>query len=435
MYLFLLLILLILLLQLSLIMTKVDLTAPCNVYLMIYVMACTFAALNYKQWEFDMGFNTFAILLIGAVIFFCVSLVIRPNETARIQSKEKISEINISKIFVIAMCVLDFVMILLTYIELCRLLMGSVFTTDIFTLFYRYRVFAVVNSEYNLPGYIVYVSKVPEVASYILAYSYINNIFISKTNARKYRYYIWPTIFEIARILESGARLGVINVLIGIFVCAYGFFWRDKGASSNIKKIFKYTGFALLGMILFYYMAIVLGRSVESFSIVEYISVYTGAPLRNLDLFLSDNVLKSEIFGEETFYYLNHSLGKRGIIKVPNNYTVHMETMRANGHYLGNTYTAFRRWFKDFGYSGVFILQFGFASFYNILYKKITDSFYQRSIMTYFYLYYSFPLFLHFFDDMLYRNIFSFASIIYIFLFFVFYKLLIRNKIRLRLRR
>ena len=105
-------------------------------------------------------------------------------------------------------------------------------------------------------------------------------------------------------------------------------------------------------------MARLLGRNVKE-SPIEYMSIYCGAQMKNLDVYLQkhDPNDTSELFGEQTFMSLYRTVGKRlGIERFI--YKSDIPFRIVNGHNLGNVYTTFYAYIHDFGYTGVVVMVF-----------------------------------------------------------------------------
>ena len=98
-----------------------------------------------------------------------------------------------------------------------------------------------------------------------------------------------------------------------------------------------------------------LGRK-SSADFNGYLSVYLGAPIRNLDYFLNNTYhTKPDIFGKMTFVNAINYLGNKLDI-AEWNYILDLPPLRANGFVTGNVYTAFYAYLYDFGFIGVPII-------------------------------------------------------------------------------
>ena len=171
-------------------------------------------------------------------------------------------------------------------------------------------------------------------------------------------------------ILNS-SRGDIIVILSGTVYFVY-FFWNMySGWKKNVNSKIILWGarvFAIF-MIAFVSLAVVTGRkeSIKDINPVNYISTYMSGGIRNLDIYLSEPI-HSDFLGKETFYaiirFFNSRLGKH------ESYGIGLEFARIHGKLNGNLYTAFRRYYSDFGFLGVIILPIGLGAFFTTLYYK-----------------------------------------------------------------
>ncbi|KLD60505.1 hypothetical protein WP50_09840 [Lactiplantibacillus plantarum] len=100
-----------------------------------------------------------------------------------------------------------------------------------------------------------------------------------------------------------------------------------------------------------------LGREVGSFSKANYLAIYFGAEIKNLDTFIQAGqfpIRPHGTFGAQTFLEFNRTFGKF----FGSNATVILDLpfQNINGLSLGNVYTTFYAFLYDFGYRGVLLI-------------------------------------------------------------------------------
>lgn len=110
-----------------------------------------------------------------------------------------------------------------------------------------------------------------------------------------------------------------------------------------------------LGLILFAELTPLLGRSVTRRDYLDYLAVYCGAPLKNLDTALREGIPRSEVFGRYTFISLVNWLGTRFRLPIPA-YSVVLPYRTVGEVGLGNVYTTFYAFWADFGPAGVLLM-------------------------------------------------------------------------------
>jgi oligosaccharide repeat unit polymerase len=110
-------------------------------------------------------------------------------------------------------------------------------------------------------------------------------------------------------------------------------------------------------------------------NLFDYLAKYSGAQIKNLDIFLQEQTSnKSVIWGKNSFYTLIQWLGPYiGI--TDNNYNLDLPFRAVNGYGLGNVYTTFYAYIYDFGYNGMLILVGIMAVVSQYFYEKCKHTF------------------------------------------------------------
>lgn len=243
-------------------------------------------------------------------------------------------------------------------------------------------------------------------------------------------------------ITFSGGSRGSAIILIFSLLCNYvvEFYrknnWSKEFKTSTILKIIVVMIALLFG---FKELSLLMGQTqVADYSFSRYILIYVGAQLKNLDMAItSKNIIGvSDVFGQETFrsfvnffsnLFGNGSYGSYDLI-LPFNYY--------NGISLGNVYTTFYPYLRDFGYGGVVICSMLMGFICEFLYYQ-TKKFSKRSdgvsIWDILWSWAFFCLAFSFFSNKFYENIFSLNIINYIIAAFIvliyFYGLPIKDGI------
>ena len=119
-------------------------------------------------------------------------------------------------------------------------------------------------------------------------------------------------------------------------------------------------------------MANLLGRNVSK-KPFEYVSIYCGAQVKNLDIFLQnkDSISKNNIWGSQTFIYLVKSYGEKIGFKGYEPYKLDLPFQKVGDNDLGNVYTTFYPYIYDFGYVGEFILVLIMSIISHLVYESI----------------------------------------------------------------
>ena len=168
----------------------------------------------------------------------------------------------------------------------------------------------------------------------------------------------------------SASRGSILQFIIAL-LAEYNILWHQKkGWHRNMSWKFIRIGILCIaiGIPVFYYSVVWMGRtSWDSMrSITEVINIYLGYPIYLFDWYVK-NPTDPIGFGEESLIglrvFLRRLLGTDMVIRNPN-----LEEHYANGYFLGNVYTFFRRPLHDFGFIGMLIFTVLVALFFSWLY-------------------------------------------------------------------
>ncbi|VUX36178.1 Uncharacterised protein [Bifidobacterium longum subsp. infantis] len=215
-------------------------------------------------------------------------------------------------------------------------------------------------------------------------------------------------LISIVVAFATGNRTWPLSVLFA-FGIIYLLLLEKQGKITSIAKIkIRYVVFCSIAFVVllgaFYLLTFAMGRD-NTMTPIYYLSVYLGAPLKNLDSAIAESITPSSVPGEYTFNFLFATLiSKFGmeadqIVSLP---------YRDVGIYpLGNVYTIFYAPLKDFGVGGCLLLVFLLAvvvqTIYEIVQKPANEA--KLSIAQALYGYLAFLLAMSFFAHFVFQNI------------------------------
>jgi len=258
--------------------------------------------------------------------------------------------------------------------------------------------------------------KIMDVVCCIFMYISIDSI-LGKKPLKKIIFYLIPVVLGgAATVLTSGGRSILMHMVVA-FVLMFLFIYLAKHHNSkakNNKKIFFSIGLVIaIGLILFYFLLPLLGRSTNQ-NFIDYISFYLGVPIPSLQLFLNKMPFEFKL-GAETFSGINYVLYKLGFIdmlSIGSKEWVHV------GGLGSNVYTSFREFFMDFGLFGVIFCQFIFGFLISLFYKAVRNK--KSSLFLIIYSYYAYVLIDQIRDEQFF-SLLSTATIAYLLLFIFFH--------------
>lgn len=182
---------------------------------------------------------------------------------------------------------------------------------------------------------------------------------------------------------------------------------KDNNVFLSKKMVFILLITSVLILASFRSIGLLMQRNISQ-NTMDYLALYIGAEIKNLDLFLQEPRPTSAIWGSQTFFYLVRSIGKR--LGIANSYyALDLPFRYYNGYNLGNVYTVFYPFIYDFGYIGVVFLTGLMAAVCQVSYEIARNS-KNRSLSLLFTIIYgtiTSTLLLAFFSNKFYENIFT----------------------------
>lgn len=431
----------------SYIFTKKDILSLPSIFCGTFIISILFALPNLEKWNFNMGERTFGVVSLG-ILSFCVSFfiiyyffVIKNKDLKYIKD---FPTVDIARKKIYLFLIMQVITALLVYIEISKIAALYGMTDSLADKILAYRVNYVMegDSEAKLPSYIEWLYGLSYFGTYIIIYKiacdYYNKIKINKI-------YVLVIFMEIIISLLFGNRGFSINLLIYLSILYYIFYLRKSSWFINIKKtrIIKIGIVIILGLILFPTLgAYIIGRASEDFldeDMVMYIwdslSVYIGAPLKLLDLYLYTDYtdVTNMPLGFATFQNIYSWIALKLNIVNWQVINLGLEFRVDNFAFLGNVYTTFRPFMMDFGFIGVVFFSsimgaFSAVFYYLIKYKR---SLWNRSNIDYYTIFYGYlfcQILFSFFANRFYNNIFSFNMMKNIILCFIFEYIFIKSR-------
>lgn len=360
---------------------KKDIIAPSFIFSLGFTIASFFAVIYAKKWELGLHLNTFLVISLGVAEFIVVSYIVKLvfkkiNEKkvkGNIQSscsKNESGYINVNKI----MECLYLIFILLISGAYLYYIVKSVdgsFSSimTIFDAMSKYdKLLKFSEQSISLPFIITNLELLVIASGYWFIYVAINNyLYTKKINIIE----ILIIIASIVSSMLSGSRTIAFMILFAA-ITIFVMLMQKKKNNNNIFTLKMVRNIVILGCIfiaVFYFSAMAWGRVAKNDK-MYYFAIYCGAEIKNLDIFLQEDLKKNnEIWGSQTFYSVIQTLGKKVKIKSIHDYKLDLPFRNINGLNLGNVYTTFYPYIYDFGYIGEFLLVLIMAIISQVIYE------------------------------------------------------------------
>lgn len=429
------------LLLINFILNKKDFIAPSFIFCASFCFSSVWAVVYSKKWSLGLHINTFCVILGGVLEFIIISIIVQTlflkssGESAVKEKRElvKIEIENIKKIIFLIFCIFT---IIFTIYSIVKVMHGSF--KNIGKAISDYRTAILFQDEIiQLPKLLNYSRNIVNVAGYWFAYVVINNYLVDK------KIDIFSALIVITAMISNmttGGRGGAVNLIlacIAIFVLLIN---KMSGFRNTIKLkvLIRFIMVGIVAIALFQATGTLLGRTATSKKSVntregaDYLAIYCGAEIKNLDLFLQRNDFKSnKIWGSQTFIYMIRWLGpKFGLENT--HYQLVLPFRYVNGFPLGNVATTFYPYIYDFGYSGVicliglmaFITQFVYEKCKRVKIKREPSQY----ILVYGFMFSS--IVLSFFSNKFYEQNFNKQFLYFLIFCFIYNIIFCRIKIR-----
>lgn len=268
-------------------------TSPSFLFIFGFLFSSVIAFIYRDLIGLDLHLNTFLLYIGGGLSFLlgaCISKKIYQNyirKSMQDLSRPQQRPIKIKRWIIVVWCVFAGVVLYMYYDCIIKNYGGNWLSIGSSLYVFRNRTFFS-GEQSMIPKVIDYGVSLVKCCSYIWAYIFINNVIIEK---KVDFYLILPLFLSALSLVSDGSRGGVLNLVIYsliLFLILSGKEESKKKLTIVFKIIICILCVVLMGPIILKKSAQTLGRSDSSdINSVEYFVMYTGAPVKNLDSFMS----------------------------------------------------------------------------------------------------------------------------------------------------
>lgn len=345
-----------------------DIISPAVIFPGVFLFAALDLLSMLTVWKTDIHFNTVLVVSGGCLIFIITSLIakkcllfkipqILPNHSAKREMKRSI------QLLFIFLNLFIFIYVARKIVEIVRF---AGFNRNILAAFGTYAYLSKVgNVNTDIGKLASNLYQFTQAESYFWGYMLVEQWYEKKkVPALILANFIITTLSSFLCGSRTGAIFSVIS-LFPIFVIKY----RKNTRRKHLKKKYIFLFFTIVVILMFSFQWIgeLIDRKLDGINLWEYISIYIGAPILNLDFFIQEPHSSPEIWGYNTFATQIRYL--RGRLRMGSHH-FDLPFRSVNGHNLGNVYTTFYAYIYDFGIIGMIILTSIMAIVIQQLYKK-----------------------------------------------------------------
>ena len=410
-----------------------EISSPAFAYNVGFTFSVFFACIFANRWNLELNVNTFFMILGGSLLFFIVCYIVKRTMNRRALCLGKENSENNKNIIDIKNSVKIFLIIfsiMFTVLELFYIVksVGGSFKS-IQSSIYAYRNLTTFqNKDINLPAFVDIGMGIIHCLAYWILYVIINNYFVNKKID-----WLSVILFLICTVsnLAEGNRGAIFNIALSVIplVLILRHMIQAKKLTIKIRTIVFSIIFAILAVLLLKNFALLIGRNdVKNIDDMDYIGMYTGAQIKNLDILLQENYEKNSISLTNTFGTIISQLFK--FLKLNVNDENEFLTFRnVNGHPLGNVYTIYASFILDFGYFGFIPMVVLIAFLTEFLYESAKRQQYKSNVninvLVYSYIYGG--IIFCFFCNKLISQAISISFLEYVIMWYVFDLLLVKK--------
>lgn len=253
---------------------------------------------------------------------------------------------------------------------------------------------AIYNSSLmNFSPLVIQLLAAQKCLAYIFTIIAVYNFAFKKKTTRVFIFIPAILIYFVSMFLTSG-RTELLTFFAFLILIIFFFYWKSF-FSSKLETVCWSIIFVSVFVLLafgFYQYAVLLGHRRIKFLVYAY--QYLGSPILAFDKAINGQItdFKSSFFGEHTLYFFYSLFEKMGV-SVPKstsiNYALMPVSLFESPSISTNIYTAWGRWYLDFGYAGIYILTLLWIPLYSYIFYR----FVQRKEMNFFAMLYFFCVF------------------------------------------
>ena len=390
-----------------------NLINPTVIFCVPLIVSVLYGLQYYSEWKYNVSITTAAVI-VSSFLVFCVVVYLLDLSAKKIYlnqdgkeilDKDDSAELTKDNIYV-CLFVLLIVATAVTFFEERKLVLANGYGGSWSEVIGSYNDLTKFSDTGVTPsGLASLVSGLMQGLAYILGYLFV----MDRVYGERKRSKVVLFVLTVMLLMVSGSRTNSVALLLGTVIMY--FIIRSK-ANKPITVRNANAGFAILipftialVLIGFFESLTLLGRNEET-DFFYYIAIYLSAPMRNLDLAISNGIVHSDFWGQLTFKYLYPTLEKINVVPSEASYGA-FPYISFNGYFLGNVYTTFYAFIVDFGFIGCLIAVaiMGLISQCTFLVALYSRSSYSVAVIIYAYM--AFQLFLSFFSSNFYQNIFN----------------------------
>ncbi len=402
-------------LAINLHITKHDYMNPAVIFCGVFAISEVMCLLFRKAYAISFHYKTMIVLAVGFSVFTLLNYLVFKKKTEI--CAEEMEHISVPDWMLYVLIVLQVIAIVAFLIYLNRISvaydgkarnLGEMINLyDTMTKFWRKKFL-----KLDVPIPLVYrvLNPFVHLGGYLSVYMLINNWFTDhKPDIRC----MISIVLLMILIFLNGSRSPILRIITMVIALVYIMGCRSSRIQpGNLKTLKKILLFSIPAVIVLILMVKVIRPNARFSDLGDYLFIYAGAPLVNLNTWLKkfSGAPVARFFGEQTFRHIYNYIGKWTGNRTLESYdSINGFAFSANGKEIGNVYTCFYYLLFDFSYIGMAAM-IGIMAYYYIreyrraLYKKSLKPF---DVRLFIYAYLFNDLIMSFFSTRFYETVCS----------------------------
>lgn len=430
---------------LTYILFKKDMFAPPTMMILVFLVSAILLIARYDDWNVNEYSIDSCMLLIvgiasfvigGVVAFYIVQKVTIKNRHVGVILKPSLMDrIDISFMWVMLAVLMGVIEVILLYRYMYHTVVAMNYNhSSLATLLYSYRKLFINNRvppELGMPGYLRLMKYTVEVISAFSVYVFLHNTILRCYKKRDYIYFV-VVIFGPLNAVLTSSRGDIITLLAEVIYLIYFFSGVNSGFSTmtSLKVINKGVKILITFLIFFFGFAFFQNRINSNNTLMNSITIYISGGIRAFDVFVKEPLERNMglIGNDETLRYFSTFLavhmrhGEKPLLP--------LEFRYIDGKSIGNIFTAFRRYYSDFGIAGIIIFSSILGFIMSILYIKSKKNCIKKrnAFVILLFSWLSKPVFYMAIEDYFYVSNITINSLYKMFVLYVLYLMFVEKK-------
>ncbi|MDD7409789.1 O-antigen polymerase [Fusobacterium gastrosuis] len=352
---------------LSFFLFKKNILNPSVVICSVFLVSLLFSILNINNWNLKFNLETVLIVLYSLIVFILGNTLVIVLKMKNINIFEE-TEIRKGSFYLHFLVMILLSLLIIPYFKgtyQLSIIGGNPGGYDKMLMYTRKAKL----SFYNIGKFNTLSLYLARAVSYISIYIF-SHVTIFKGFKFKNLYLLMPTIiYSIFLILTTG-RNYFIYLTAYILVIYFTLFQRKYKFNKKLyKTIIVYGIVGLTLFIIIFLAAGFLTGKTQRRGVFEEISLYVGSSIPALNLYMENERIAPELFGQNTLFRIYNILRKLGY-SIPQLYAP-FEFVNLNERLTTNIYTGIRRYYQDFGFIGLTVMMYFLGAFYGIFFHIV----------------------------------------------------------------